>query len=73
MLFLARTFIYLGGLSALVVLGMLISSLSSPYFQMNAVGVAFMLPVSLTLFVLSGLFAAIVAFEENYRLSVSKK
>lgn len=73
LLLLARLFIYLGSLFALGALVMFISSLSSPYGQVSAMGGAVLLPASLILIAISGIFAAIVAFEENYRISVSKK
>ncbi|MBV1907732.1 MAG: hypothetical protein KUG78_00330 [Kangiellaceae bacterium] len=68
LLLLARVTVYVGILVILAAIVFFIVAYNSPFLKPMAVGGLVFIPYSTIIFFVSGLMAAIVSFEENYRL-----
>jgi hypothetical protein len=68
LLLLARITVYVGIFVILAAIVFFIVAYNSPFLKPMAVGGLMFIPYSTVIFLMSGIMAAIVSFEENYRL-----
>ena len=67
LLLLARITVYLGALVVFASLVFFIFAYTSPTFGPFAYAILAYIPASIVIFLISGIMAAIVSFEDNYR------